>query len=403
KYKKEELKINKDLASHESAFAKARLAETGYKGGDITTAKGAQGALDSMYKTHGHTTKDDGVKNQFEALKVLTQALVKEEKLAVDIMLQPLTEFESMLTDIPKLMQEAYSSLGSNDGTLSVWNIESAKRMEVDLTNSLSKIRNSWTDENKISLFKDLTSENIDQYLIQAKDSVAMAQVDAQVAVSKKESESPLTEEEEIKVNTLNEEMNKLEDILSIKNEINEKDKKNLDIALAKLSTYNKLGATLSKLGSATGMKGLEDIGGVTSAFGDITKMFKDASKSFNFKDMFNSKDMDSLADNFGKAMESALEGINFGSTVGNMVGGMTGGGASAQAGGAVGGMIGSMGGGEALAGMAGMAGSAMATGGASLAISAAMSVAGSLFEDDGKDQEEAERKTKEANKAYDK
>ncbi|MGL5963537.1 MAG: hypothetical protein ACRCZ2_03950, partial [Fusobacteriaceae bacterium] len=75
KYKKEELEINKKLAHDESSFAKARLAETGF-GGDITTAKGAQAALDSMYSQYGHTTKDEKLKNQFESLKVLTQALV---------------------------------------------------------------------------------------------------------------------------------------------------------------------------------------------------------------------------------------------------------------------------------------------------------------------------------------
>ncbi|MGL5099382.1 MAG: hypothetical protein ACRC6B_05020, partial [Fusobacteriaceae bacterium] len=152
-------------------------------------------------------------------------------------------------------------------------------------------------------------------------------------------------------------------------------------------------GGVLSKLGSATGLKPLGDLGSSISSMGDFGKSLE--KNKVNFGDMVNFND--DWSENFGKGMENAMAGIDMGSTIGSMIGSVTGGGASSQAGGALGGLVAGVGGKE-LAGAMGMS-----VPGAGMAISAGMSIIGGMFEDDGKDQEEAQKKTKEANKLYDK
>lgn len=404
KYKKEELEINKKLLAQDVQLARTTLSETGYNNKDIKTAMQAQDALRGMYEKYGANVKDVKIKKQFESLKILTQSLVKEEKLAIEIALQPLKEFENITSNMPNVIKNMYSSMkGLSEGDLSPINYEYVDYLSSRIDISMQKIKDSWKNILGESLFEGLTTENIDEFINKAKVSVLSAEDSAREAMMKRDSGRPLTDEEVQRIELLSMEKNKLEDLIKLKDEITDKDKEALKLEMARLNVINQMGDVLSKLGTSMNIKGLGDIGGIFKSFGDVTKMFDDPANKVDFSSLFDTKDMKKWTDNFSKMLDSSLKTIDLGSTVGSWIGSITGGGTSAQAGGALGGMIASAGGASALAGAMGMAGSALATGGASLAISAGMSLLGGLFDKGSGDQEEANKRTAEAKKIYDK
>lgn len=404
KYKKEELEINKKLLAQDVQLARTTLSETGYNNKDIKTAMQAQDALRGMYEKYGANVKDEKIKKQFESLKILTQSLVKEEKLAIEIALQPLKEFENITSNMPNVIKNMYSSMkGLSEGDLSPISYEYINYLSSRIDISMQKIKDSWKNVLGESLFEGLTTENIDEFINKAKLSALSAEDSAREAMMKRDSGRPLTDEEVQRIELLSLEKNKLEDLINLKNEIINKDKEALDLELSRLSVINQMGDVLSKLGSSMNIKGLGDIGSIFKSFGDITKMFENPKNKVDFSSLLDTSDMKKWTDNFSKMLDNSLKSIDLGSTVGSFIGNLTGGGASAQAGGALGGMIAGAGGASALAGAMGMAGSALATGGASLAISAGMSLLGGLFDRGSGDQEEANKKTAEAKKIYDK
>lgn len=404
KYKKEELEINKKLLAQDVQLARTTLSETGYKNTDIKTAMQAQDALRGMYEKYGANVKDEKIKKQFESLKILTQSLVKEEKLAIEIALQPLKEFENITNNMPNVIKNMYSSMkGLSEGDLSPINYEYVDYLSSRIDISMQKIKDSWKNILGESLFEGLTTENIDEFINKAKVSVLSAEDSAREAMMKRDSGRPLTDEEVQRIELLSMEKNKLEDLIKLKDEITDKDKEALKLEMARLNVINQMGDVLSKLGTSMNIKGLGDIGGIFKSFGDVTKLFEDPENRVDFSSLFDTSDMKKWTDNFSKMLDSSLKTIDLGSTVGSWIGSITGGGASAQAGGALGGMIAGAGVAKELASTMGMAGSALATGGASLAISAGMSLIGGLFDKGSGDQEEANKRTAEAKKIYDK
>ncbi|MGL6185538.1 MAG: phage tail tape measure protein [Clostridium chrysemydis] len=404
-YRKKELDLNKELLAQDVKLARKTLAETGYNNADIKTSAQAQEALRNMYKTHGAVTQNENVKKQFDALKVLTQSLAKEEKLVMEIALQPLKEFESVINNMPNTIKNTYTALKgiSGDTSLSPLSMEYVNYLSSHIKNSMEKLKDSWKTELGASLFDGITEENLDDFIVQYKNSVLKAEEQASLALQKRTTGESLSEEELEYISLLSEEEKKLQDLISLKDEIIERDKQALEIEMSRLNIINQMGNVLSKMGSTMNLKGLEDVGNIFNSLGDVSKFYKDPKNKFDFSNLFDTSDMSKWTDNFSKMLESSLKGIDLGSTVGSWIGGITGGGASAQAGGALGGMIAGAGGASALAGAMGMAGSALATGGASLAISAGMSLIGGLFDSGEGDQEEANKRTAEAKKVYDK
>lgn len=403
-YRKKELDLNKELLAQDVELARKTLKETGYSNIDIKTSAQAQEALRNMYKTHGAVTQNETVKKQFDALKVLTQSLAKEEKLVMEIALQPLKEFENVLNNMPNTIKNAYTALKgvASDTSLSPLNMEYVSYLNSHIKSSMERLKESWKDELGASLFEGITEDNLNDFIAQYKDSVLKAEAQASLALQKRTAGESLTDEELEYISLLSKEEKKLQDLISLKDEIIDRDKKALEIEISRLNIINQMGNVLSKLGSTMSLKGLEDVGGIFNSLGDLTKFYQDPKNKFDFTSLFDTSDMKKWTDSFSKMLESSLQGINLGSTVGSWIGSITGGGASSQAGGALGGMIAGAGGAEALAGAMGMAGSALATGGASLAISAGMSLLGGLFGDDGSSQEEANKRTAEAKKIYD-
>lgn len=407
-YKKKELEMNKELIQDEVKLARKTLAEQGFNAGGIVNSKQAQEELKKMYEKHGAVTQSEKVKKQFDALKILVQALAKEEKVTMEIALQPLKEFENVIENLPSVMEKAYTSLKgiSRDTTLSPMNLEYINYLNSNIESTIERVKESWKDKEGISLFEGLTTVNIDDFITKYKDAVLVAEEQARLALSKRDKGDELTESELEYISILSKEEKKLKDLISLKDKMIDADKKALEVELARLDVINQMGDVFSKLGSSMSIKGLEDIGNIFSSLGDLSKfnqeLNKDPKNKFDFSKLFDTSDMTKWTDNFSKMLESSLKNIDLGSTVGSWIGSITGGGASSQAGGALGGLIAGAGGADALAGAMGMAGSALATGGASLAISAGMSLLGGLFGDDGSDQEEANKRTAEAKKIYD-
>lgn len=408
-YKKKELEMNKELIKDEVRLARKTLAEQGFNASGIVDSKQAQEELKKMYEKHGSVTQSEKVKKQFDALKILVQALAKEEKVTMEIALQPLKEFENVIENLPSVMEKAYTSLKgiSRDTTLSPMNLEYINYLNSNIESTIDRVKESWKDKEGISLFEGLTTVNIDDFITKYKDAVLVAEEQARLALSKRDKGDELTESELEYISILSKEEKKLKDLISLKDKMIDADKKALEVELARLDVINQMGDVFSKLGSSMSIKGLEDIGNIFSSLGDLTKfnqeLNKDPKNKFDFSKLFDTSDMTKWTDNFSKMLESSLKNIDLGSTVGSWIGSVTGGGVSSQAGGALGGLVAGAGGADALAGALGMAGSALATGGASLAISAGMALIGGLFDSGEDDQEEANKRTAEAKKIYDK
>lgn len=404
-YKKKELELNKELLAQDVGLARKTLSETGYKNTNIKTSSQAQQALRDMYEKYGANTRDENIKKQFEALKILTQSLAKEEKVVMEIALQPLKEFENVLNNMPNTIKNVYSSLKGlyEDNSLSPLNVEYIDFLTSRIKISMEKLKDSWKFENGSGLFEGLTESNIDSFIERYRDIVLKAEEQARLALSKRDKGKSLTRQELEYIETLTNEESKLKDLISLKDEIIDRDKKSLDLEMARLDILNQMGNVLSKIGTSMNIKGFEDIGKIFSSVGDVSEFYKDPKNKINFNSLFSPKDINDFSDNFSKVLKSSLKNIELGSVVGSWIGSITGGGVSSQAGGTLGGLIAGAGGADALAKAIGMSGSALATGGASLAISAGMSLLGGLFDKGSGDQEEANKKTAEAKKIYDK
>lgn len=400
-YKKRELEMNKELISDEVELARETLKKRGMSSENIKTSLQAQSELQAMYKKYGAETTDEEVKNRFESLKILTQALAKEEKNAIDIALIPLKEFENISKNLPSIMEKVYSSLqGVKQSPLSGANQQYIEFLKSENLEAIKVVRESWSKNLKgepmINPFEGLTQQNIDDYINKYKSMVEQSRINARESLRKRDEGAPLTAEEEKLIKVYSEQTRQLEDLLSLKEGQLDVTRKELELEQAKLDIYNKSGDVLSKLGSSMGISGLESMGDIFSGFGDMSKAFSE-NKDIKFSDLLDF-DNDEWAKNFGFAMENALASIDFGATLGSWIGSITGGGASSQAGGALGGLIGGLGGADALGGLLGIS-----TGGAGMAISAGMSLIGGLFGSGKGDEEKAQKKTAEAKKIYDK
>ena len=400
-YKKRELEMNKELIADEVKLARKTLKEQKFDTSGITDSKQAQEVLKRMYEKQGSITQSESVKKQFDGLKILVQALAKEEKNAIDIALIPLKEFEELSKNMPSIMEKVYSSMqGVNKSPLSGANQQYIEFLKSENLEAIKVVRESWSKntngEPMINPFEGLTQQNIDGYVAKYKSMVEQSRMNARGALEKREQGEPLTEKEYELVNIYSVQTKQLEDLLGLKEGQLDVTRKELELEQAGIENYNKLGSVISKLGSGTGIKGLEDVGNIFSGFGDMKDAFS-KNKGIKFTDLLDF-DNDEWAKNFGFAMENALASINFGATLGSWIGSITGGGASSQAGGALGGLIGGLGGADALSGLLGIS-----TGGASMAISAGMSLIGGLFDSGKGDEEKAQKKTAEAKKIYDK
>lgn len=399
-FKKKQLRADLEINKQEIEVSRETLKKLGSnKFANITSVAQGQTLIDSFYKQHKGGLKGEGgkkLKDEYEALKQLVSDLGKQEKLSMELALVPLKEFDSIMKSMPKNIEDVYKTLldlSSTSGVFESYGTELNNFFKDNLNMQIKMFNDSYTEM--------LSPDNLSQVLKSSTQELLSMQKDIVPIMQQRKDGKELNEDEEKKLNLYIEQTNKVKDLVDLNKELADNAQRELDIRLKILDAYIGAGDVISKLGSSMGLKPLEDIGNLFSGFGDVSKSMK--KNKFNFNDLFKDVDTEKWASNFSNAMESALSNIDFGSMVGSFVGNITGGGASSQAGGALGGAIAGAGGANALAGALGMAGSALATGGASLAISAGMALIGGMFEDDGSDQEEANRRSAEAKKIYDK
>lgn len=191
----------------------------------------------------------------------------------------------------------------------------------------------------------------------------------------------------------------KYEDIAKQKDAEISKNEQLLKLEQQRLNVYNNIGSVISKLGSVSNNESLSNLGEVFSSFGDVNKFMADSKNDFKWADItseitngiqngLDKVDTDKLSANLSNAFSSALEHMNMGSSIGSFIGGITGGGQSSTAAGTLAGLA------TGLAGMSGPYG---------MAIQAGASLIGGLFDSSSSDQAEADKKTKESNKLYNK
>lgn len=192
----------------------------------------------------------------------------------------------------------------------------------------------------------------------------------------------------------------KYSDIVKQKDAEISKNEQLLKLEQQRLNVYNNLGSVISKLGSVSNSESLSNLGEVFSSFGDVNKFMADSKNDFKWADItseitngiqngLDKIDTDKVSANLSNAFSSALEHMNMGSSIGSFIGGITGGGQSSTIAGT-------------LAGLGtGLVGSL--TSGQSMAIQAGASLIGGLFDSSSSDQAEADKKTKESNKLYNK
>lgn len=183
------------------------------------------------------------------------------------------------------------------------------------------------------------------------------------------------------------------EDISKIKSDSLDKDKKELELARKKLEVYNNMATLLGKIGNSFDLPILNDLEGAINSFSDMKSFSLDKNNSFDiskaFENGFKDIDFGTLSTELSKAFENATKHFASGQAIGSVVGSITGGGQSSQQAGALAGL---------------------ATGFmpdldpvTALGIQAGASLIGGLFNKKDNSQADAEKRTKEANKIYNK
>ena len=395
-YSKKKSELKSREAQDNIQDIRRSASDSGFNFDGFTNSAQVEAKLEEIRKQYGNKSKGEQgkiVKEEVDFLNKLGKAMVDGEKIVMDRAMLPLKEFQSLMSSVPKLMQDSYTVLmGTNKTILNSLYSESLEYAKQTVVDGIDMLRSSWVDN---PLIQGLSQYNVEEVLQQQMLVTKEIEQQAKKLMSRKKGGASLTEEEEKVVDAYKLQTTLLEDLVQLSNQKLENTKTELDIELEKLAIYNKMGSVLSSLGSGLGFDKLEGLGGLFSSFEKMSSQFK-KNGSVSFSELIDFKN-DNWAEAFGKSMENALESVNFGGAIGSWIGQLTGGGASSQAGGALGGLIGGLGGSDKLAGLLGIS-----SGGAGLAISAGMSLIGGLFgKDDAKAQAKAQKKTEQANKEY--
>lgn len=399
-YQLKQLQANKKLLSSskgELSTARDTLSKTGFDATQITTAEQGQLVLKSFYEQHSGTLTGEAggkLKAMYSAMQNYVSSLQKVEDITEKELLITTKKYLEVVGSIPSIWEDTYSVLqeASDLGLIVKVNTEELSDSKIldYLRGEISKINTDFgTTISLDSLFRKGFGEvsggetsEVAQYITEALKSQMLELEGLSNTTDPRDTE---------KVKSLNAQKLLVEALINSNKTLLDTEKKRLSNQLKLLDSYNKLGSVMSKLGSLTGMSGLEDIGGILGSYGDVLKLQADPSKSFDFSKLldFDSK---TFSKDFANAMESAMSQMDMGGSIGAMIGGQ-----SAQAGGALGGLIAGAGGKE-LAGALGMS-----EGVTGLALGVAGSLIGGLFDDGSKDQAEADKRSAEQKKIYDK
>lgn len=396
-YKLKQLNVDKELAKKEIEVSRNTLMKLGAKEfASISTVSEGQKLIDKFYEQNkGNLVGDAGkqLKDRYEALKQLTSDLAKLEKIDVKLETTPLEKYLELLESIPTVQKDVFSNLQEMSFMHIIpaggYSAETINVMRKNLEESLNKVYESYKIPSDLGI-----SDAINQELSKIDYLKSIRGNDQAIRDEIKRIQNTFGEDfidfgsdsQENYIALLDLSENKLKDLTKEQKAFLELKKKELEYQNKIIDKYNSLGSVISKLGGVIQSDALSNLGNIFSDFSSLMKTSNE--KKFNFGDLFNfDLDPKDFADNFGKAMENALAGLDLGTSIGSLVGGLTGGGQSSVIAGSLAGL------GTSLAGITGWQG---------MAIQAGASLIGGLF--GGKDRTaEAEKFNKEQKKIYDK
>lgn len=410
-YKLKSLEISKDIAKEQIDMVKKQISEFQPKSGKAIELFNIIGANENDFKQMQTSLNefrakymkelrgDEGneVNSLFKLASDLSKYLFDLHKAGKEIEFTSVKELREELEKIPSLISETNK------------NLYEASNMKIipkdnyfeQYIKSLEKTFN----ENKSKVYADYGLEVGSDIGENIKKSISnidyLSSLDGNIENIKSQADkiknmfgidiSKITDEKELReviAKLYMTEVGKQEELNGL---LNEKIKI-LDIEYEKtlkiLSAYDSMSSVIGKLGEITNIGALSDLGDVLSEFGKTQEFLANPENAFSLKDIDWSNFNADMATNLTNALNSALQQMAQGNAIGNLVGGFIGGTQGASQAGSLAGMVtGAMG----IGGWQGMA------------IQAGASLIGGLFDKSGDDQAEAERRTKEANKIYNK
>lgn len=394
-YRLKTLKANKEISAQELKDAKSALSKrTGGVGGNI---------VQEMLKTDPTDIKRlEELGKQYTALfpKEMTSEYgkqAKETQKAIIEYIKSAIDDKKAYQDIGVNLANSIDEAIKNISTINPFEklYEYSAQYISDYKNKIQEAYSSQKDE--VWKAYGLEDMSVDDALLTTYEELQLAKealldVDLKQQILRKLN---LEDEEQLAIYVEALEQ-KYEDIVKQKDAEISKNEQLLKLEQQRLNVYNNIGSVISKLGSVTNSESLSNLGEVFSSFGDVSKFMVDSKNDFDWSEMtkglqegFDRVDTGKLFANMSKSLESALGHMNMGSSIGSFIGGITGGGQSSTIAGN-------------LAGLGtGLVGSL--TSGQSMAIQAGVSLVSSLFDSSSSDQAEADRKTKESNKLYNK
>lgn len=392
-YKLKTYKLNKELAQSEVNDAREQLEKLkGGVGGSIlqkllqvdpSDTKKAQDILKDFERTYKRQGQGEAYKSLVEAQKagdVYVKALLKVKKYRTDLEVDMNNAFDETMKYISTLnpYEQMFSFSGKNitEYKQRIQEIFEAQKNEVWEAYDLGNIT---IDEAVVSTYNELLS--LKQMMVTEEGKLQLIK-----QLGLKDDEDGLTAQQQLMV-YLEQIEKKYDDISSQKENELKKEKELLEIERYRLKVYSNMGQVIGKLGDTFNSELLGNLSGVFDSISVLTERSKDPSKSFKWN--FEGMNWDKISVELSKAFESAFDHMSSGSAIGSFVGGIVGGTRGGQQMGTLAGLATGLYGGFDPA--------------TSMAIQAGTSLIGGLFDKSGDDQAEAERRTKEANKIYNK
>ena len=406
-YKLKQLEIDKKVADKEASVAKNTISNLQIEENlrkkllSIKTAKQGQDFIDTFYESHkniltGKLGERD--KNIYEAVKVYTNALSKSENLLNKLDLEPLKVVREFIDNVPSSISNSISALSElanqglipfneyekqileqSENTLKEYKDKVWKQYNLGSLELAEAISNNMSNIDYVKGLENKSSE-IEEYFKNLKTKVEKDDKLSKIYIELDTDESTTIQEKLAFIMKVL--LGEQKDLLEVQNKSLETRKKELDVMEKQVKLLSGAGNLISSFGDIFQMESISNIGEAIKNFGNFEKEMQDV--HIDWEQVFKGKD---LKANFTEIFEGAFKGINLGNIVGTAVGGITGGGIASQQGGALAGLI---------TGALGM------TGWGALATVVGGSLIGGLF-DSGDDKAEAEKRTKESNKLYNK
>lgn len=412
-YKLKSLELSKDIAQEQIDMVKQQIADFNPKSGkavelfniiganekDFSKMQSALNKFRAKYMKDLRGDEGNEVNSLFKLASDLSKYLFDFDKSVKQMKFTSVKELREELEKIPSLISETNKSLyeASNMG------IVPRNQYFEKYVKSLEKA----FEENKSRVYSDYgleigtdIGENIQKSMLNID---YLSSLDGNLEIIKSQADkiknifgvdiSKITDEKELR-ETISKlymtEVGKQEELNSLLKEkikiLDTEYEKTLKI----LGVYDSMSSVISKLGEITNITGLSDFGDVLKEFGKTQEFLANPENTFNLKDIDWSNFNTDMATNLTNALNSALQQMAQGGAVGSFVGGLIGRTQGASQAGALAGMF------------TGAMGSAL-TGWQGMAIQAGASLLGGVLDGSGDDQAEADKKTKESNKLYNK